>query len=152
MRRHFTDKAGKALHNKVVSLVHQRNEEVGHNGLADLLAKLEITSAKCAIKENKVGWRRVADLVMFFGATCCIDEIPLGIEKLVVAINDLAERGYVTGAMMPLGIITLGQTTPFEPRYIVTSYLAINDKGQKYLEKHHTSLLFPEGGMPRRVT
>ena len=151
MRRHFNDKAAKALHVKVHGLIHQRNEIIGHEGIADLLAKLEVRSAQKAKDDGKVGYKRVIDVVMFFGSTCSTYNLHLGIEKTIAAINDLADKGYVTGAMMPLGIITLHESTPEDGRYIVASYVAITQDGQAYLKTNHMNMQFPEGGIPKKV-
>jgi hypothetical protein len=98
MRPLFTVKAGKALHNKIHNLVHQRDEN--HGGpvvLTEFLAKLGHKSAKKALTNGTISYRRVIDLVMFMGSTCSQSTVIEGAKKIASAINDLAEKGYITG-------------------------------------------------------
>jgi hypothetical protein len=52
---------------------------------------------------------------------------------------------------VPLSVISLDASLPEDSRFVVVSYIAVTDAGQKYLETNHTSLFFPEGGMPKKV-
>ncbi len=151
MRRYFTDKAAKALHKKCPTMLNQRNEEVGHSGLAELLSKFDIKSAREALDSGTMGYKRVVDCVMFLGSACSREELGLSAEKLIVTINDLADKGYITGAMAPLSIIELAEVVPADIRYAMISYVAITEKGQKYAESVHADRFFKEGGMPTKV-
>ena len=151
MRPLFNDKAGKALHNKVHNLINQRTEVTGHVGLAELLSKLRIKKATHALQNGIIGERRVLDMVLFLGITCYEDEIYLGVDKVATAINDLAEKGYVTGALMPLSIMKLVSPQSMKIDHLVLSYIAVTSTGQKYLEATYPGLLFTEGGIPKRV-
>jgi hypothetical protein len=148
LRPYFTDKAAKALYQKTNHMLHQRNELVGHEGLVGLLAKLNIKKAKQDL--SKHGYIRVIDMVNFLGLRADQQGIAEAASKVILAINDLAERGYITAAMAPLSIIELDPSAGPD-RFLVVSYLAIKQAGQMWVDTNLQDLTFKEGGMPNDV-
>lgn len=144
----FTDKAGAALHKKINSTIHQRNEVVGHEGLVGFLSKLNIKSAKASIEAGHHGYKRVIDMVNYFGGSAREDNLDLALTTVINAVNDLAERGYITGAMAPLSIIRLARPDTYENYYCVVSYVAINNTGQVYVDKNLQHVALKEGDCP----
>lgn len=144
----FTDKAGTALHNKVHHTVHQRNEVAGHEGLVGFLSKLNIKSATVSIQAGHHGYKRVIDMVNYFGGSAREDNLDLALTSVINTINDLAERGYITGAMAPLSIIRLARPDIYENYYCVVSYVAINSAGQVYVDNNLQHIAFKEGNCP----
>lgn len=151
MRPFFTDKAGKVLHNKINNLIHQRMVPVGHEGVASLLSKLNIKSATEALATGLAGWQRALDIVVYIGSACNREELGLAAEKVIRAINELAEKGYITGAMLPLSIIQLSEQAPEDSRYLIVSYVALTSVGQKYAQHSMPDMLFTECGIPKKV-
>lgn len=148
LRPFFTKRAGKILHVKVRNLIHSRNEECGHEGVASLLHKLQIKAATVKLESGQIGWHRVMDMVNFFGLTADEHNVDAAIAKTINTINDLAERGYITGAMAPLSIIQLQTTDFFSKSYCIVSYLAVNSAGQLYVDSNLQDMIFKEGGTP----
>ena len=149
LRKFFTDKAGKALHNKARDLIHQRDELAGHEGLVKFLAKLNIKQA--VIELPKHGYTRVIDIVNFIGLSTNEQQLPEAVSKVISTINDLADKDFITAAMSPISIIELHPSAWPENRYIVVSYLAINRVGQVWVDNNLQQITFKEGGMPTNV-
>lgn len=147
MRPFFADKTAKVLHNKVYSLVHQRNEELGHEGLLRFIQTLGIKSA-----DNKYGYKRVADLVNFFGFSATEDNLDLAMANLINTIDDLAERDYITGAMAPLSIIELAPQFGKPRTFCIVSYIAIKyGAPQTWVDNNLKHVTFKEGSIPNEA-
>ena len=154
----FKDKlipeAQKAMENKIVNLIHQRNEERPDlKGFFDLLHK----TGNQGVDVNTVhmysgGHRRVIDRVVFLGRVATVNKIEAAVEKVCSGLNRLAKRGYITGALSPLIGIKLQRIYPKEKsKIIVVSYVALTTIGEHYLNTKMKGHSFPEGGMPKRI-
>jgi hypothetical protein len=147
----FTDKAGKILHNRIHNTVHQRNEQRGHIGLFEFLSRLNVVSAKTAIDEGKVGWKRVMDMTIAIGLSCNKTSMSMAIAKVAHTVNDLADKDHITGSMMPLSIIRLDKMIDNERQYIVASYVSLKTTGETYVEQNLKKLVIGEGSMPNSI-
>lgn len=150
MRQYFSDEAGKVLHNKVGSLLYQTNEQVGHEGLARLLAKLKIKSAQVAIDTNKAGLIRTMYMCFYFGGSCERKNTHIVINELIDMMNDLASKQFIKATLAPLSIMKMAKpVNPFEPqKYIVVSYIHLTPAGEQYAKSTYPKLWFLEGEVP----
>lgn len=148
LRSFFTDRAGKVLHNRIDNCIHQRWEVFGHIGLMRFIETLGIKSAK-----NKYGSTRVLDMVNFMGFCATEENLDLAFANLINIINDLAERDYIIGAMLPLSIMELARLRLDEPRkFCVITYIAIKSgKSQQWVDANLSHVTFKEGCVPTEV-
>lgn len=144
----FSDEAIKMLGNKIGSLLHQRNEIVhpGHDGLAEFLGKLKLKNAN----DFRPSYKRVADLVHFFGITYWEHQKQLATEVMISIINDLAKDGVITGTLAPLSSIDLFVNMP-PKRHIIFFYGAVNYQQQAYVEQKYGDFSFKEGSIPKTL-
>ena len=92
---------------------------------------------KRTIEKHDGGKVEVIDKVRYFMTEAVGErEIFNSAQKIANEINSLALKGYVTGALLKLGMIKLS-TEPHElERYMVVSYVSINKQGSLFLEKN----------------
>jgi hypothetical protein len=147
----FNKNAQKTLNNKIFNMIHQYNEltdEVETRGkLMSLLYKLKIESV-----EDKLSYVRKCDVVFFFGSTVdSKDKLPLALDKVINALNKVADLGYTKGTMLPLGVVKLDFLDPCTDKWVVISYVTLTDVGKKYVDQNMPNMLFEEGGIPHNL-
>jgi hypothetical protein len=128
-------------------LIHRRNKLVITPEFGSFLNKLGLKS--CKDLDHGL-WRRELDRVHFCASRSDRHNIHQAAEKVIVAINDLAKRGYITASLMELGVLHLAIHNKPEPEYVVLSCVAITDEGHKYVEANMPKMFVDEGGLPER--
>jgi hypothetical protein len=150
LRPYFTAEAAKALHNKSLNQLHQYNDEVGHLGLAELLSKLKIKSAKKAIDSGLAGYVRRAVVCSYFGGACEYRNVGRVAMKLINMINDLASKNFIKATLSPLSIIKLAIGNPYDKqKYVLVSYIHLLPEADQYVKDHYSDLSIQESEMPR---
>lgn len=149
LRMFFTDEAAKVLHNRIHTMIHQRNEVHGHEELVRILSKLNIKISQET--KSKHGIVRVIDLVNFIGLSSSEHQLSEAVSKVISTINDLASRGFITAAMAPLSIIELHPSAGEDNRFIVVSYVAINSTGQIWVDNNLQQIIFKECSVPTNI-
>lgn len=80
--------------------------------------------------------------------------IPKAVDKIVGAINDLANKGYLNRFLKTLGVIKLNPVTFSQlsvPQYAVFSYPQLTQEGYTYAESQEYDFAAREGELPRCV-
>jgi len=141
----FTPEAITVLNNKTYNTVHQYNLQIGRfdfSTLEPLLSNLKIKSAY-GIGGNFV--RKFA-LTNYFGYTTTEDKLAAATVDLIGKINDMASNKHIIATMTPLSVIELANAAPPHKRFVVVSYLAIDQAHQAIVESTYPT--FKEGTMP----
>jgi hypothetical protein len=144
----FTPKALETLNNQTNSVLHQYNEVVKDppNNLKSLLTKLGLKSTI-----DKVDWVRKADLVHFFGSTAKEEDLAKAIEKVILAVNEVADKGFTKVSLLKLSVIPFAAQPDMEREFAVVSYISLDKAGEEYVENNLKNMVFPEGGVPVKV-
>lgn len=64
------------------------------------------------------------------------DNIINGAQKIIDIVNEYADQGFVTGAMVKLGLVRLVNETHQLEKYTIFSYVALSPAGIKVLESN----------------
>jgi hypothetical protein len=146
----FNAEAQEILKNQCDSLIYQYNEVV--NDGAYLYNTIELLRLLKVTKDNPAtnSYIRKAAAVNFFGVTCKVNEVVPGIHKIVDAVNDMAKNKWLKASLYNLGMLELASDplTPSTKRFVIFSYLAVDDKYQQDVDKAYGHLKFAEGGIP----
>jgi hypothetical protein len=137
----FNEKAVKTLENKTVHLVYQYKEYIGPKGLDKVVALLAHLGVGKNIKID-LDWIRKADLVYTFGFTYYQKDTEIALNKIVSAINTVADLDFTKASMMPLGILKLMPTEgELEEKLCVFSYVSLTESGKQYVDEHMPKIL-----------
>jgi hypothetical protein len=149
-RHLFNEKAIQALDNKTKELVHQYIY-VCPNWLI-MLGKLNLSSCKMYkdFAFDELIMRRI-DLVHFAVVRTGKENLDKALNKIIGAVNHVADMGYTRAALVPLAIMELTTIDRPEPDYAIMSYLTLSDKGSKYVEQHMKDVFVKEGDITPRI-
>jgi hypothetical protein len=148
----FSEKAIKTLENKTSEQVYQFNLCVPQPLI--LLAKLGIKSCSMFKNETFNGeplYVRKIALVQFAAALASKDKLYKAVERIVLAINDVADRDYTRASLVQLSVIELANPMQPEPDYMVISYVTLSDRGKAYVDANLPGIFIANGAMPVRV-
>jgi hypothetical protein len=148
-KKYFTSEAQQALETKTTSLIHQRNVLTINGGLAFLLNKIGLKS--CSEFDKMDCYRREVDMVRYCARRATRTNIHKAVESVIVTINDLASRGYITATLMPLSVVALAPTDNFESHYVVISYIALTKASDQYVADNLSHMFVDEGAMPLSI-
>ena len=152
----FSLEAYTALANRTQGTLHQRNDFCHEYGMIDMLSRLGVKNAGNLIATGRMyQFKRVVDRVHYFALDVAEKDIPKAVEILVIAMNDLASKSYITAALAPLMAYKFAQL-PWssglnETRYAVISYVAVTQQGENYVQQNMADLLTKESEMPKRI-
>lgn len=157
MKHLFNPQAVATLENKTHSMIHQFAEYVGPKGFENfhkvesLMEKLGLRSVQKQYTLTGDWWVRNCDKVNLFGSTCSLETMPKAVEKVIVAINDVASRGFTKASLMSLGVMQFLPVDKPDPQYLVLSYITLTQAGEQYVAQNMPKMTFYEGGIPERV-
>lgn len=150
----FNTNAIKALENKTYDELYQYNEYFGPKGF-ESFSKVEVLIKKLGVGKNLpyvVGWVRKFDKVCFLGSTCYREDIGKSVNKVVHAVNTVANMGFTKASLMPLGVIKLHpEQGENEGKLIVLSYVTLTDVGEQWVQQNIPKILVSEGQIPAMV-
>lgn len=146
----FNEKAKATFAKKADSLIFQYNEKYPQGAILHLLGKLELKTCK-QFKDEVNVYIRKFDKVCFMASRATKDKLPEAIEKVIAAVNDVADKDFTKAYMVQLGVLELMPVDLPEPEYVVISYITLTDKGEAYAKLHHADVLINEGGIPLRI-
>jgi hypothetical protein len=148
-KKYFNDDAQRVFSIKTQNLIHQRDRVLLTADLATLLKKLNLKSCKDFV-DGQAFIKREIDKVCFCASRSDRATIYRAVERVIIAINDLARRGYLTASMVELSVMALAAAEKPEPEFIVLSYVAVTNAGEQYITQHMPKMFVSEGGMPER--
>ena len=148
IKKYLNTDAQVALDTKALGMIHQRNILIAQMGFVVLLKKLGLKSCKDWYDGDL--YKREFDRVRFCVSRSDKATIPKAVDKVVAAINDLASRGYITAALLPMSVMVLNRHENFEPEYTVLSYIALTTEGSDYVKNNMPKMFVDEGEMPER--
>lgn len=128
-QRYLNQNALDAFKNQMNGAVLHEAEEVITLGLGNFLKKLKFKSCK----DHGSGYIRHH----IYKARVCASRADKAntvkaVEKVLKTINALADKKYIKGVYMPLGVITVQMVNQPEPEYIVMSHFAMTPEGEQY--------------------
>lgn len=153
MFRHlFSPKAQATLSNKTNDLIYQFNKPIHGASVLALLGRLNLkTCAAYKDKDSANLYTRESNLVYFIGLRASKEKLPVAIERVVAAVNDLADKDFTKAYLVQLSVIEFAQVDNNEPEFGVVSYITLDNKGAAYMKQNLKGMFTNEGGLPTKV-
>ena len=150
--KYFNDAAKKVMANKTDSFNYTYYVDNGTTTkLVQLLSLLNLRTAKNAIDKNLFNPSVEMDMVHVFGIRCDRSDIVKVVERLILSINHLADKGFLKASMIELGVIKFEHVPGKPDEVAVLSYLSLDKHGEKYVSINMPNITVKEGNLPTRL-